>query len=920
MTNVYALRESLFSPAEAALDCEQLISIIRNPGPSARYYDLERNRLFLAIRHASPRFAATLVKLATNIPSTAGASTEAVEATIRRYASRAATRATPFGLFAGVGRLDSTALVSFVAPSAGDEESGLIGSSSVDLNRDAFLYTNNTIRMRDGYVEIPEMVLAENDAPTKKVRFRCNSLVADVLEFCTFGKETADVDDFISRKRQGTDQATRDRLLLGLIRSQALFQLTQRASLRVLLSGSLVSREGLEVRTERVTGPPPSALERRMASVTRKIFRIPQFRMDGSNRDGYSGRFLNTYGAGVAVPYLVATDPIVGLGLIDLQVGGSKPHGPELHINQRKVLEELRLRGEASPDHSVELTERQMEHLIDPERLTLQADVDILYTVGASGDGETAPRFGLLPSTGTPGQSIGRFWHLFEADHFADAMRPEGSRGERVEPVDLRHLPRHVQNLSVMDSPVLDMRYIAVGYESDDADCISLNELLLFHDGDRLELFARGSDIPLRVRNLSMFNYPRLATRHAQTILTIASEPTQEFAPFYWGPESNAFFLPSVSYRGVTLTRAMWKIPKSLFDKRASHTEWAESMKLWRDSAPLPVEMEFGTADNLLRLSPYDQSHFREIRRVIDEADPTAFKAPIADERVRPVEYVQRVHIGRKTRSTNEPRTYSAPRSYVPSKPADDWISIELVNAGRAGPSLADALPVIAHGLSLDIRDWHFVRYNDPDNHLRLRFRVIDDVAKHRESVFREAQSLLGSALTNIRLVPFLPEYQRYGGPGNFPAVAGAFTVSSDAALALESTSPGCSTIHRMSQAVISAMDVMAQLLGEGWERVVEESLGGIKALPYGRRDRTQILERARELAPIRPPRDGSHLTSLNGEQVPTAGVVRSVLHLHGNRFFGYDPEAELSMIAILRSCLSRGVIPVADTLNEARK
>jgi len=73
---------------------------------------------------------------------------------------------------------------------------------------------------------------------------------------------------------------------------------------------------------------------------------------------------------------------------------------------------------------------------------------------------------------------------------------------------------------------------------------------------------------------------------------------------------------------------------------------------------------------------------------------------------------------------------------------------------------------------------WHFVRYRDPDHHLRLRFhglpsRLLSDLLPqiHRHLEGRLAQGLLWK----VQVDTFEPEWERYGGSSGFALAEGWF-------------------------------------------------------------------------------------------------------------------------------------------------
>jgi lantibiotic biosynthesis protein len=101
---------------------------------------------------------------------------------------------------------------------------------------------------------------------------------------------------------------------------------------------------------------------------------------------------------------------------------------------------------------------------------------------------------------------------------------------------------------------------------------------------------------------------------------------------------------------------------------------------------------------------------------------------------------------------------------------------------------LADLIEPLVDGLKrrCAIDSWHFLRYADPDWHLRLRLRAgrtnsLDELAAHVLSDTRKVHPLA----PKITLDNYQPEIARYGGRAGLEIAEEIFTADSDAALAL---------------------------------------------------------------------------------------------------------------------------------------
>jgi len=134
----------------------------------------------------------------------------------------------------------------------------------------------------------------------------------------------------------------------------------------------------------------------------------------------------------------------------------------------------------------------------------------------------------------------------------------------------------------------------------------------------------------------------------------------------------------------------------------------------------------------------------------------------------------------------------SVPRSFAPGS---EWLFAKIY----AGPATADDVlrrvvrPVVDAALAAgDASEWFFVRYGDPDWHVRLRLRgaperLIGRVLPAIESATRSWRAAAGGAprVTRLAFDTYEREIERFGGAAAIAVVERIFFVDSEAALAL---------------------------------------------------------------------------------------------------------------------------------------
>jgi class I lanthipeptide synthase len=204
-----------------------------------------------------------------------------------------------------------------------------------------------------------------------------------------------------------------------------------------------------------------------------------------------------------------------------------------------------------------------------------------------------------------------------------------------------------------------------------------------------------------------------------------------------WGEVAHLVdFLPGVQFGGVTLSAPTWRIP------RLAGTPAAQNAQLlrWADDAGLPDYVWVGTLDNRLLLHLRDRLHRDLLAReaaggveFVSQARPSqrlGIARDAAGNRYA-TEVVFSATAG-QARRIPEPRALprydldiECERTLVPGA---QWWYLRIYNTVDRQNELLAALAAAAD-LSRD--NWFYVRYQDPDDHLRVRVRADDtDIAR----------------------------------------------------------------------------------------------------------------------------------------------------------------------------------------------
>jgi len=320
---------------------------------------------------------------------------------------------------------------------------------------------------------------------------------------------------------------------------------------------------------------------------------------------------------------------------------------------------------------------------------------------------------------------------------------------------------------------------------------------------------VRGSRVLLASRRLGREVVPRVSSAHnfahgPVVYRFLAHLQDQDGRPggWSWGALEELPFLPRVTCGRQVLTKARWRIEAQELEearKAAPGGSWAAFQHL-REHRQLPRLVQLTDADNTL-LVDLDAPHWVETlhhlvaRRpsfLLSECFPEPAEALVsspegryAHELVLPFEALAPGRLAMELPPL--PAAPSRPRLHPPGS---EWLYLKLY----CGPASADRLlvelgPLLQAARAEDLCDrWHFIRYWDPEHHLRLRLHgdprqllaeVLPRCHRHLEG------PLASGLLWRWQVDTFEPEWERYGGAHGFDLAEAWFAQDSQHVLEL---------------------------------------------------------------------------------------------------------------------------------------
>jgi thiopeptide-type bacteriocin biosynthesis protein len=553
--------------------------------------------------------------------------------------------------------------------------------------------------------------------------------------------------------------------------------------------------------------------------------------------------FSERYGDGREVPLLEVLDEEIGIGfersadvgaeasplLQGLPLASPAPEAGATWGTRENILLAKLTEALAQGSQQIEITANDVERLApktqgqETEIPHLADAFQVMITVAAdSPEAVTAGDFQVVVG-GAVGPSgarlLGRFCHADPEIHRQvethlrdeEALRPGAVFAEIV------HLPQgRIGN--ILSRPVLREHEIPfLGRSGAPLEKqIPVTDLTVTVSGQRIILRSRRLGREVVPRLTSAHNYRRGSLGVYRFLCMLQTQGAQGGVAWTWGALDGAPFLPRVTAGRLVLARASWAVTGDEI-KEIVKLEGAArfaAVRAWRERRRLPHLVTLADGDNellvdldnvlsvetfldlleerdrarLLELYPGPDrlcAHGPEGRFVHELLIP--FIAPPPQTAARPA---QAPSGPRETPAPVAPRPPQPPAALRRSfPPGSEWLYVKLYT----GTATADGLlrdvvgPAVRQALATGAADsWFFIRYADPQWHLRVRLHG-DPGALHGQvlpALQGAIEDLLADGrLWKVQLDTYDREVERYGGPEGLELSERLFQVDSDAVL-----------------------------------------------------------------------------------------------------------------------------------------
>ncbi|MYZ35409.1 MULTISPECIES: lantibiotic dehydratase, partial [unclassified Streptomyces] len=740
---------------------------------------------------------------------------------VLRYLLRARTRATPFGLFAGAAaaRIGTAPALHvgtghhIVARPDGARSTVLVDrfEQHPALRPHLMLLASSLAVERDGHVVIEHRPSGTADGGPEHVHVRATAPVREALDGARTPILWNDLAAKLSISFPSAPPAAIDKLIAGLVKQRVLLTslrpaMTVTDPLAALLEHAqhLAPAEVAEIRE---TPRPafdlrvdwdltvPTTVAHEAAAAAKALTRLaPRAALTGWAE--WHGRFLERYGPRAIVPVLDAID---ALGYPPGYLGATTTPAPSPLPDRDGHLIKLAHAAGVQRRLKVQLDDAAIEdlattdpgHPVQPStELTVRIDAT---SVAALQQGEfTLHVVGVARSAGA---TTGRFLGLLDDEDRrrmteAYAGLPGVHQGSLV--AQISSTPLSVRAENVARAPQATELVISLGdYQGPDTSLVPVTDLAVTADAERLHLVSLSRHRPVHTLLLNAVDLGH----HSHPLARFLTEaPVALAVPctgFMWGTAaSNLPFLPALRYGRTILSPARWLLTsEDLPAAPAPWPQWDEALTRWRHDVHLPERVYLSEADQSIALDLTEPSHRALLRTHVDrDGKVTLRPAPQPEDLGWTGGRAHEIVIPLATDQNIAPvqtSGHAVNREHGHLPGCDNRIYLQLHgHRDRQNSLLIRHLPTLLDELGAP--QWWFVRYRDPDDHLRVRLTcapgALGSVFEHIGEWTRRLRR--HGLITHTSVETHLPETARFGGPTAIDAAERYFAADSTAALA----------------------------------------------------------------------------------------------------------------------------------------
>lgn len=490
----------------------------------------------------------------------------------------------------------------------------------------------------------------------------------------------------------------------------------------------------------------------------------------------------------------------------------------------------------------VTLEPADLEPLSSRSKPPLAASIAAMATLAAGSPEAFASGEFLVWLHGVSGPSganlLGRFCHGDEAltACVIEHLRAEEAQRPGVIFAEVVHLPEgRIGN--VLLRPLLrsfEIPYLGRSGAAPEQQ-IAVDDLWVSIEAGRVVLRSRRHACEVVPRLTTAHNFASPRNLSLYRFLCALQRQEMSGIGFSWGPLESASFLPRVRIGKLVLSLARWRLDGATVRALTEVDEPRRYalLQALRHQRGLPRWVAVADGDNVLPIdldNPLSIATFAQLVRhrtsvVLTEVFELEQLCARGPEGAFVHEIVLPLVVSRPadaTDATDATKLAVRPRPQLVRvhPPGSSWLYAKLYTE----PATVDVVlreivaPVVrAARASGAVSSWFFIRFGDPDWHLRVRLRGDPRrlLAEVLPSLAAEVEAgVAAGKIRKLQLDTYEPEVERYGGDHGMPLAEELFAVDSEACLAIVETLSGDAGADARWRLALRGMDMLLEDFG----------------------------------------------------------------------------------------------------------
>ena len=635
--------------------------------------------------------------------------------------------------------------------------------------------------------------------------------VLSILEHIEGGREVEDYQNHLTVIQRDIAKYNADKIGAGLMDFNAITE-----KMRSLHKSDNCLQ--VDLRTNTDCNVLSSELKQELEEFVAAMLKItPEYQVSDEYA-AYIDQFIEKYGFSAEVPVLELLDIDRGLGAPSYYAQGvvrrpaPKRQESQKELRLKRVLKSKTMLALKDGQRSFELTDQDIDYIAGNEKLDrpealadFLPSFELFLMAHPHKNSETQYAFTMAPVVASNGlgKVIGRFRDMFSGDETAGFQEQFKKQKERLSEyvlVEIAEVPERGRTSNVaMNESDCDYQLMLSSNSCEGKERISIDDLYVSADPSSRRLVIRSRRLNKKVLLLSssMLN-PSFGSNALRFLKEVSSKYRYDpITAFSSVTSSSDEYSPRITYRHIIVKPETWIITKDVLDWSDDKEEsFLSRFQAFREKWDMPRYVLLTHYDNRLLFDLENSMHLHEIFNIVKR------------QRSRPIKMMEMTCMGEGYAAQDEtgghyvteivvPFMASGSSSigqpledaYLPTHSdvrrnamelqqqksvllpgSDNWLYFKLYGTTKRRGELLTILyeqleSMVQKG---QIRKYFFIRYSDPEPHLRVRVQAI------QEGTVPQTFGLLAGWFEELRQRGLLSgivadtyqrETERYGGP-----------------------------------------------------------------------------------------------------------------------------------------------------------